>query len=99
MEIFVSRLVDVILLLVVVEAVCLLVYRGRTGRGLRPTGIVLMLLPGLCLVLALRAGLQGGASVAVLAWLTAALIAHIADLFFRQGWTPERLSKSTVKRY
>lgn len=99
METFVSRLVDVIVVLVVVEALCLLVYRGRTGRGIRPAGIVLMLLPGVCLVLALRAGLAGGASVSVLAWLTAALIAHIADLCYRQGWMPERLSKSIVKRY
>ena len=86
METFVAsgRVVDVILAFVALEAVLLLVYRGRTGRGLRPASILLMLLPGVCLLLGLRAALTDGASTAVLVWLTAALIAHAADLYHRR---------------
>jgi hypothetical protein len=78
-----GRIVDLILLFMLVEAAALLVYRRLTGRGLKPLNLALTLLPGLFLLLALRAGLTGDAWTAVLAWLGAALLAHLADLLRR----------------
>jgi hypothetical protein len=76
------RIVDLILLFMLIEVAALLAYRRLTGRGLKPLNLVLMLLPGLCLLLALRAGLTGGWT-GVLAWLGAALVCHAADLWRR----------------
>lgn len=79
-----GRVVGFILVFVVLEAVVLLAFRGITGRGPSFPGVVFMLLPGVCLLLALRAALVGGAAGAVLAWLSAALLAHLLDLWQRQ---------------
>ena len=49
-------------------------------QGMPPIGIVLMLLPGVFLMLAIRAALDGAAWPWVPAALAAALVAHIADL-------------------
>ena len=55
-EFFRSGLVaDVILAVMIAEALLLLVYRKLTGRGLAAADLVAMLLAGACLVLALRA--------------------------------------------
>jgi len=91
-----GRIVDLILLFMLLELAVLLVYRRLTGRGLKPLDLGLLLLPGLCLLLALRAGLTGGAWTAVLAWLGAALLAHLADLSrrMRSAWA-HRGVKST----
>lgn len=78
-----GRVVDLILLFMLIEAAALLVYRRLTGRGLKPLDLAFMLLPGLFLLLALRAGLTGDAWPTVLAWLGAALLAHLADLLRR----------------
>jgi hypothetical protein len=75
-----GRIVDLILLFMLMEGAALLVYRRLTGRGLKPLDLGLLLLPGFFLLLALRTGLTGGAWSAVLAWLGAALLAHLADL-------------------
>jgi hypothetical protein len=56
-----------------------------TGRGLPPAAALAMLLPGACLLLALRAALTGAASTVILAWLAAALVTHLADLWVRQA--------------
>jgi hypothetical protein len=79
-----GRIVDLILVFVVVEAIGLLVYRRTTGRGLRPVGILLMLLPGVCLLFALRAALVAAGPIPIAAWLAASLAAHLADLWQRQ---------------
>ena len=49
-------------------------------RAIRPIDIVLMLLPGLFLMLAIRAALDGAAWPWVPLSLAASLIAHLADL-------------------
>ena len=79
-----GRIVDLVLILVVLEAAGLLAYRAVTGRGLAPIGIALMLLPGVCLLLALRAALMGERPAMVLAWLTLALVVHLADMWQRR---------------
>ena len=91
-----GRIVDLILLVMLLELAVLLLYRRLTGRGLKPFDLVLLLLPVLFLLLALRAGLTGGAWTAVLAWLGAALLAHLADLSrrMRSAWA-HRGVKST----
>jgi hypothetical protein len=79
-----GRVVDLILLFVILEAVALLGYRRITGRGLRLFDIVVLLLPGVCLLFALRAALVGAAPVTVLTWLLLSLLAHLLDLWRRQ---------------
>jgi len=80
-----GRIVDLILLVMAAEAVFLLAYRRRAGKGLAPMAVVLMLLPGAFLLLALRAALTGASSTAIVGWLAAALVAHVADLWARQS--------------
>jgi len=74
------RIVDLILLVMLLELAVLLLYRRLTGRGLKPLDVGLAASAWALPPLALRAGLTGGAWTAVLAWLGAALLAHLADL-------------------
>jgi hypothetical protein len=76
-------LADVILVVMIAEAVLLLIYRKATGRGLAPADLFAMLLAGACLVLALRAVLTGSSWPVVALCLVAALVAHAADLYRR----------------
>jgi hypothetical protein len=66
-----------------IEALALATHRRLNGRGLKTLDIVLLLLPGLCLLLALRASLAGQAWIAIALRLGAALISHLADLWRR----------------
>jgi hypothetical protein len=79
-----GRIVDLILLLVVVEAAALSIYRRMTGRGLKTIDVVIAILPGVCLLLALRAALTHAAWTSIAIWLVAALGTHLADLWRRQ---------------
>lgn len=71
-------LVDAVIALTLLEAALLFVWRRGLARALLPT-----LLAGLCLMLAVRAAVQGGCTVCVLAALAAAGIAHAVDLWLR----------------
>ncbi len=75
-----GRVVDVILLIMAVEAASLIAYRRMTGRGLTTSSVMLMLAPGAFLLLALRAALTAEAWFVIIAWLVVALVAHLADL-------------------
>ncbi len=75
--------VDLVLVFMFVEGAGLIAYRVLTGRGLASVSVALMLLPGACLVFALRAVLAGAATTVVIAWLTLALVVHVADLWQR----------------
>lgn len=80
-ELFSTGLIaDIMLAFMALEAVVLVLYRRKTNRGLTPRAVFWMLLPGACLVLALRAALVGAAWQ----WLTlavcASLIAHLGYL-------------------
>jgi hypothetical protein len=88
-ELFASgRLVDLILVVVVLEAAGLLLLWRSARRGIAP----LDLLPNLCaggfLLLALRAALSGGGWVMASGCLAAAGLAHLIDLYRR--WRGER---------
>jgi hypothetical protein len=86
-------LIDLIIVFTMIEAVVLIIWRRRSGaprafRGEGParqgSAVGLMLLPGICLLLAVRAALAGVAWPWVPAALTAALIAHLLDV--RERW-------------
>jgi hypothetical protein len=68
-------LIDFVILFTVVEACVLRAFRYRP--------VVAMLLPGICLLLALRAALAGAAWPWVPMALTAALAAHLWDVRLR----------------
>lgn len=78
-----GRVVDAIIAFMAAEAVALLVYRRIAGRGPGAADIGVMLLAGLCLLLALRAALTGAGWAWVAAFLAAALVSHLADLALR----------------
>jgi hypothetical protein len=84
-EFFTSgQIADFILGVMALEAVMLLIYRRRTGRGIAPAAVLINLLSGACLILALRSALVGAPWGWTAAWLAAALLAHLIDL--RRRW-------------
>lgn len=78
-----GRIVDLIIALVVVEAMVLFIYRYLTGRGVALPDLATNLLAGVFLLLALRSALLQAASDWTAVWLAAALVAHVADLATR----------------
>jgi hypothetical protein len=78
-----SRMVDAIIALVAVEGIVLLLWRAITGGGLSAAETLANLSSGAALLLALRLAITGGLSASVLALLSVALIAHVADLASR----------------
>lgn len=83
-ELFESgRIVDLILLLMALEAllICALAYGLRLR--LPVAGLCLNLAAGACLLLALRAVLLDSGWWLAGAWLSAALFAHLGDLWLR----------------
>ena len=80
-ELFASgRVVDLILGFVVLEAVVLLVYGRPTGRSLSLADILSCIVPGMMLMLALRAALVGSSWPWIALCLSGALLGHLADL-------------------
>ena len=79
-------LVDAILVLTVLEWVGLAFYRRMSGRGPNPLQFGRTILSGIFLLLSLRAALADAAWIWIAAALTAALVAHLADLQGR--WNP-----------
>jgi hypothetical protein len=79
-----GRIVDLILLLMIGEAIALAAYRYITGKGLELIDILVVLIPGACLLLALRGALTDAHWTSIAIWLGAALITHLADLWRRQ---------------
>jgi hypothetical protein len=80
-----GRIVDLILLFMAVEGLLLVLAKSRTGVGLSLRGAVSVLMPGLGLLLALRAALAGQDWTIVALFLFASLVAHIADLRLRMS--------------
>jgi hypothetical protein len=75
-----GRIVDLILAMVVLEALVLLTYRFVRGRGVPAVGLLTTLLAGGFLLLALRSALIESPWIWTAAWLAAALLAHVADI-------------------
>lgn len=80
-----GRMIDLILVLVVLEAVALVVYHRRTGRGIAPAALLFNLAAGALLLLAARGALTGAAWPWIAAALFGALCAHLLDL--AQRWS------------
>lgn len=78
-----GRLIDLILGLVLVEALALVLLHHLTGKGVAPRELIGLLLAGGFLLVALRAALVGAAWYWIGLWLTLALLAHLADLALR----------------
>ena len=93
-------IVDAIIALVVVEGIVLGVWRALTGGGLPVAETLANLSSGAALLLALRMAIAGGLSASVLAFLSVALIAHVADLASRwEAGSARRPKCSPVASY
>jgi chromate transport protein ChrA len=83
-EIFASgRLIDLILGLVLIEAIALTLLYRLTGKGVAIRDWVGLLLAGVFLLLALRVALTDAGWIWIGLWLGLAFIAHLADLAMR----------------
>jgi len=83
-ELFASgRLVDLILIVVVIEATVLLLLWRRAGRGVAPSDLLPNLCAGAFLMLALRAVLAGAGWMTAASCLAAAGFAHLIDIYRR----------------
>ena len=75
--------IDVILARVAIEAFALVIFRIVSGQGPATLALIANLLSGAFLLLALRNALGDGGPWVLMSCLTAALIAHFADLVIR----------------
>jgi len=80
-ELFASgRLVDLILIIVAIEAVYLLIHWRSTGRGVSPGDLLPNLFAGAFLLMALRFSLGGAGWGLCCGSLAVAGLAHMVDL-------------------
>lgn len=79
-----GRLVDLILIVVVIEAAVLLIYWLRTRGGIAPHDLLPNLFAGAFLLLALRATLAGSGWMLASLFLAVAGLAHLTDI--AQRW-------------
>lgn len=75
-----GRIIDLILLLVLLEAAVLTLWISRAGRRIAAVDLLGNLASGAFLLLAVRAALTGAAWTWIAASLLAALLAHVFDL-------------------
>lgn len=80
-----GRIVDLILGFTLLEGIVLVAWRRGTGRGLAIADVLSMLLPGICLLLALRCTMTGAWWGWTAACLLASLVTHLADLGRRRA--------------
>lgn len=78
-----GRIVELILAVMLLEAIALMAWRRRRGRGPGRVGVLVNLGAGACLVLALRACLVGAGWPWIALWLALAFCAHAGDLWIR----------------
>jgi hypothetical protein len=78
-----GRVIDLILVLVLAEAVGLVLLRWATGRGIAPSALLANLAAGAFLLGALRCGMSGAGNAWVGLCLALALVAHLTDLRVR----------------
>ncbi len=83
------QLIDVVLIATLLEwAALALLWRGRR-HGLRPAALMRMMVPGLCLMLAMRSVAIGAPWYWMAMLLSAAGAAHMADLKSRWHSRPD----------
>jgi hypothetical protein len=78
-----GRLVDLILVVVVLEAAVLVLYWRQARRGIAPFDLLPNLCAGAFLLLALRATLAGAGWMMVSGCLAGAGLAHLTDVYRR----------------
>jgi hypothetical protein len=78
-----GRLVDLIIVVVAIEAAALILYWSRTRRGVAPFDLLPNLCAGAFLLLALRVTLAGGGYMMASGCLAAAGLAHLTDIYRR----------------
>ena len=78
-----GRLVDLILLIVAIEAIVLIVYWRATGKGIAPRNLLPNLIAGALLLLALRLTIAGAGWMAICGCLAAAGVANVVDVMRR----------------
>jgi hypothetical protein len=78
-----GRLVDLILVVVVIEAAVLILYWSRVRQGVAPFDLLPNLFAGAFLLLALRVTLAGGGWMMASGCLAAAGLAHLTDIHRR----------------
>jgi hypothetical protein len=78
-----GRLIDLILIVVVLEAALLIFYWRYTGRGIAPADLLPNLCAGAFLLLALRVTLAGAGWMIASGCLAAAGLAHLIDVYRR----------------
>jgi hypothetical protein len=83
-----GHVVDLILLVVVLEALLIGGLWQRRGRGVAPSRLLPNLLAGVALLLALRAALTGAPWPWIAGALAAAGVAHLVDLAGRWSRRP-----------
>jgi hypothetical protein len=74
------QLIDVVIVATLLEWAVLTLLWRRHRRGLQPAAVARMLLPGLCLMLAMRSVALGQPWYWMAMLLSAAGIAHVVDL-------------------
>lgn len=79
-----GHLIDLVLVVVVLEAAALLLAWHYTGRGIVPGDLLPNLCAGAFLLLALRVALGGGGWMPACGCLAAAGVAHLIDI--RRRW-------------
>ncbi len=85
-----GRMVELIIVFILIEIVALLAWRSRSPRLLRKPALLGNLLAGLFLMIAVRAALGDWPWQIVATSLSAAFVAHLADLRgrIREAMTP-----------
>ena len=84
----VGLFIDAVVALATLEVALLVAVRLRLGRGPSPASSVANGMAGIALLVALRAGVGGAPFFVIWACVTAALIAHVADLTMRWRASP-----------
>lgn len=86
----ITRLVDVVIAVTLLECAALFFYHRSTKRGLAPGDYLLNMIAGVWLMLALRSALGGAGWIWIAACLALAGLAHTADIAgrLRQGRSP-----------
>ncbi len=75
-----TGLIDIVIIATLIEWVVLVVLWKRCGRGVSPGVLNWMMLPGLCLMLAVRSVVAGAPWYWLALLLTIAGLAHLVDL-------------------
>lgn len=75
-----TRLIDVVIIATLLEWAALSLVWKRTRRGLAPVTLSLTLLPGLCLMLAVRGAILGLPWYSVALLLSASGLTHLIDI-------------------